>query len=171
MNRKKTFAASLILALALSFPVPCAVGDASKDLYERFRLFSDCSPMCLVIENLSSDAKKIGLTDEAIQAAVESRLRSARLYTSDESKPFFYVKVYVIGNAFSIRLFYYKSVYDPLSGNSNYAPTWYSGVTGTHSGKPGYIRSLISDSMDRFLLEFLRVNENACEKRFSLPKK
>ena len=42
---------------------------------KRFRLFSDCSPMWLVIENLSSDAKKIGLTEEAVQATVESRLR------------------------------------------------------------------------------------------------
>ena len=171
MNRKKTFAASLILALALSFPVPRAVGDASESPRERFRLFSDCSPMQLVIDTLDSNEKKIGLTDEAIQAAVESRLRSARLYTSDKSKPFFYVKVHVIGNAFSIRLFYYKSVYDPLSGNGAYAPTWNSGVTGTHGGDAGYIRSAISELMDQFLVQFLRVNENACEKRFSLPKK
>ena len=171
MNRKKTLGAPLILALTLMSSVPCAVGDTFEKRFERFQLFSDCSPMQLVIDTLDSNEKKIGLTDEAIQAAVESRLRSARLYTSDKLKPFFYVKVHVIGNAFSIRLFYYKSVYDPLSGNSDYAPTWNSGVTGTHSGKPGYIRSQISESMDRFLLEFLRVNENACEKRFSLPKK
>ena len=118
MNRKKTFAASLILALALSFPVPCAVGDASKDPYVRFRLFSDCSPMWLVIENLSSDAKKIGLTEEALQAAVESRLRTARLYTSDTLKPYLYVQVSVVREAFSARLEYKKKSMTPFPTTS-----------------------------------------------------
>ena len=66
--------------------------------------------MWLVIENLSSDAKKIGLTEEALQAAVESRLRTARLYTSDTLKPYLYVQVSVVREAFSARLEYKKSL-------------------------------------------------------------
>ena len=52
--------------------------------------------MRLVVEHLSKDAKKIGLTEEAIQAAAESRLRSAHLY-STESEPDLYINVTVAG--------------------------------------------------------------------------
>ena len=50
---------------------------------ERFSLFDNCSPMDLVVEGLHPAALEIGLTDASIQAALESRLRSARLYDSD----------------------------------------------------------------------------------------
>ena len=171
MNRKITFAASLILALALSFPVPCAVGDITEERLKRFELFCDCSPVGLSISNLSSDAKKLGLTREAVQANLESRLRSARLYTSDGLESYVFVSVNVVGNAFSIELQFKKLVYDRFSGNTFFAVTWETGSTGTHGGRADYILSSISQAMDRFLLNFLRVNEDACEKRFSLPKK
>ena len=53
------------------------------DPIKSFELFSDCLPTHLAIGELSRDASKIGLTKESIQAAVESRLRSARLYDSE----------------------------------------------------------------------------------------
>ena len=125
--------------------------------------------MQLVIENLNSDAKKLGVTSKALQATVESRLRSARLYASERLKSYLYVSVTVSGSAFSVRLEYSKVLYDPLSGNSYFAMTWGTGATGIHGGNAGYIQSEISQSVDYFLLEFLRVNEDACEKRFGLP--
>ena len=171
MNRKKTFAASLICALALSFSVPCAVGDTFEERIKRFELFNTCSPMGLFVVDLESSAKKIGLTKEAVQATVESRLRSARLYASEEFKSHLFVEVLVIRNAFSITLRYNKVVYEPVSGESLAAITWIKGGTGVHGDDAGYILSHLSQYMDRFILEYLRVNEDACEKRFSLPKK
>ena len=47
---------------------------------KRFELYNGCLPMDLVVEVLSDDAKEIGLSREAIQNALESRLRAARLY-------------------------------------------------------------------------------------------
>ena len=125
--------------------------------------------MGLLIEDLPSDAKKIGLTKEAIQAAVESRLRSSRLYTDDKLGPYLYIRVGVVSNAFSFNLEYLKRVYDPFSDSTFSATTWDRTVIGTHGGNPGYILSAMSETMDYFLLEFLRVNEDACEKRFSPP--
>ena len=121
--------------------------------------------MDIVIEEMSPDAKKIGLTKEAIQAAVESRLRSARLYKSGPLKPHIYVSVNVLRKAFSISLEFKKPLYDRFSDETLDAPTWQKGVVGTHGGSKGYILSTISEYMDRFLVEFLRVNEDACEKR------
>ena len=42
------------------------------------------------------------------------------------------------------------------------ATTWVRGSAGTHGGDAGYIRSGVSEYMDTFLLEYLRVNEEAC---------
>ena len=165
MNRKTSLSVTLVWTLALLFSVPCTVGDSVEARHKRFELFSNCSPMGLVIENLNSNAAQIGLKRETLQAAVESRLRSARLYTSRELAPYLYINVNVVGKAFNINVKYKKRVYDPASDNTFSATTWNAGTTGTHGGDAGYIRSAVSEIMDHFLLEFLRVNEEACEKR------
>lgn len=125
--------------------------------------------MFLVVEGLSDGASKIGLTKKAIQAAAESRLRSARLYDSGASH-YLYVSVNVVDRAFSISLGFKKEVRDILSGDTSMAATWDVGSTGTHGGNANFIRSSISGHMDKFLVEFLRVNEKACEKRLAPPR-
>ena len=131
----------------------------------RFKLYNHCNPMDLVIEALPAAAKKIGLTKEDVQVAVESRLRSARLYSSEPQSSFFYVNLNVIGSSFNIMLQFNKEVYDPASNNTRPTATWVEGTTGTHSGDGGYILSSLSRLIDKFLVEYLRVNEDACEKK------
>ncbi len=172
MGSRLTRAALLLSALALSLPASGARGatvEETKNRIARFELFADCRPMYLLVERLPADASKIGLTEEAIQAAAESRLRSARLYRSIRSAPYhsLYINVNVAGRGFSIRLEFKKDVYDPLSGDTGVATTWNTGGAGTHGGNANYILSLLSQYMDEFLVEFLRVNEKACEKRFA----
>ena len=147
------------VALALFFFTLDVTG---QDL-AHFKLFADCQPMQLIVEDLRSDASDIGLTKASIQAAAESRLRSARLYDSDPlTYPYLYINVNVVGRAFNIGLEYSKPVYDPLSDSHGVATTWNKGMVGTHGGDAGYILSSISELMDTFLVEFLRVNEEAC---------
>ncbi len=131
---------------------------------DRFKLFADCEPMGLVVEGLPEDAAEIGLTEDSIRAAAESRLRSARLYI-EASSPYLYINVNVLAGAFNVALEYNKSVFDPLSGLSGVASTWSSGGTGTHGRDSGFILSQVSQHLDRFLAEFLRVNEAACGKQ------
>ncbi len=130
----------------------------------RFELFADCGPIGLAVGNLSEDAAEIGLTESSIRDAAESRLRSARLY-SEASDQYLYVNVTVVGHAFAVNLRYKKRVLDPLSGLGGFATTWNSGGTGTHGRDPGFILSGVSQHLDRFLVEFLRVNEASCGKR------
>lgn len=59
-----------------------AMGAATAQSLERFRLFDYCQPM-VIVEGLSSEAAGIGLTEQSIQNVMESRLRSARLYDPD----------------------------------------------------------------------------------------
>ena len=66
--------ASLSVAALLT---PAAMGQTP----ERFELYNACRPVKLVVERLSDRAAAIGLTKQSLQAAAESRLRAARLYT------------------------------------------------------------------------------------------
>ena len=154
----------VLAALALSFATPGAAEQTFNERYAEFELFANCEPMDLIVEGLGSDATEIGLTEEKIQAAVESRLRSARLYDSN-AYPYLYVNVNVIGIAFNISVEYKKIVIDSASGHEFPATTWTTGSTGTNGRESSYILSSISEHLDRFLVEFLRVNEEACEKR------
>ena len=40
---------------------------------------------------------------------------------------------------------------DPVSGETNIAPTWREGSFGTHAGDPGYIIQVLSEKLDKFL--------------------
>ena len=124
--------------------------------------------MNLIVEDLHPDALKIGLTKAEIRAAAESRLRSARLYNS-EATNYLYINSNVVDPAFSTSLKYQKEVHDIASNQRFTTTTWSRSLTGTTRKNPGFILSGISRLLDRFLVEFLRVNEKACEKRFALP--
>ena len=141
-----------------------AIAQSPEEGFDRFRLYNVCLPMSLVVEGLPSDALEIGLTHESIQAAIESRMRSARIYDSDPSSlAYLYVNVNVVGRAFSWSLAFNKWVYDLASDTRNSATTWRIGGTGSHGNDSSYVLSALSESMDQFLVEYLRVNESACE--------
>ena len=159
-----TSQADRALAQRLQLPPPPGYDDGTdyETLLDRFRLYNECGPMDLVVETLHPDAAEIGLTEASIQAAVESRLRSARLYDS-AADPRLYVNVLVSGMAVAINLDYQKPVHDPASGVTRVATTWDTGGGGTHGGGAASILSSISGYMDEFLVEYLRVNEAACK--------
>lgn len=162
MNQKMPVCMSIALALALSLVAPHSTGETAEETLDRFMLFSNCSPVTLVVERLHSDASKIGLTKESLEIAVESRLRSARLYSPELLTPRLYLNVSTVDSAFSISLEYSKLLYDDFTNSSNLATTWDTGSTGTHGGDASYVLSVVSEAVDRFLVEFLRVNEEAC---------
>ena len=133
----------------------------------RFQLFAHCQPMVPFMRDLSPDAAKIGLSRDSIVAAVESRLRSARLVSFDDEEwaPRLQIEVGVVGNTFSLNLLYAKWFFDPLYGLVSYAVTWQHTGLGGHGGDAGYVISALSQKLDKFLADYLRVNEAACEKR------
>ena len=136
----------------------------------RFQLYNTCRPMILMVGSLSDTATTIGLTEDRLRVAAESRLRAARLYADVSSVDkangsILTVRASVVGAAFHSLVEYNKILFDPASGENNSATTWSSSVTGTHGRDPGYIIQSISEKLDKFLVEYLRVNEEACHKR------
>ena len=146
-----------LLALALT-AVPV------QESFERFQLFNNCEPMYLLVFDFNNieNAENIGLTKERVQFAVESRLRGARLFRSGTGTPFLRVSVNFSGVAYTVSADYYKRLSDPVSGGSGFALTWETGSVGTHGGRAEFILSSLSGLLDKFLTEYLRVNESAC---------
>ena len=65
----------------------------------------------------------------------------------------------------STSLDYKKTLIDPVSVEGGFATTWHRGSAGTHGGDAAYIVSNVSEHLDQFLTEYLRVNEAACSAR------
>ena len=54
------------------------------------------------------------------------------------------------------------TLYDAISGETRYATTFESGGAGSHGGNAGFILQGLSEYLDGFILDYLRVNEAAC---------
>ena len=104
-----------------------------------------------------------------------NRLRAARLYDTtgtdleqqmDEvfgsPDAHLYVAVGVIGDVFSVEVSYRKVLYDSVSDRYGPAAVWGLVGYGTHGGNARSILLSVSEFLDRFLVEYLRVNEAFC---------
>ena len=155
--------AAVVVALLAASPAPGrATQEGLNAWLDHFQLFNECRPMYLVVERLSADAADIGLTKGRIQTTAEARLRSARIYDDSERSPYLYIQVTVVGRAFSYDINFNKRLYDPVTDRRSSATTWNTGGTGTHGGDASYVLQVLSEQLDRFVVEYLRVNEATC---------
>jgi len=159
----------LLIFASLCFGLPASANEQDvTDRRDRFQLWNNCEPMELVVENLSDDAAKIGLTRETILTTVRSRLRAARLYSDQRQTGYLYVNIHVVGQSHHISIEYRKWVMDFTSAEKFLATTWDISGTGTHvqsanGQSSSFILSHVSRKMDKFIDEYLRVNTLACK--------
>lgn len=173
-----------LMATALTLAAAGTAG-AQTD-FERFELFNSCLPVDLFVD-VSEDGIPFGLTEDRVRILAESRLRAARLY-DDSAGP--YVGVSFDASispderelAFSMRVRFYKQVLDlerflrlvaadldsmdafSFSVLSIFSQTWETGRIGGVGERDGsFIMQGLSEMVDEFILEYLRVNEAACE--------
>ncbi len=90
-------------------------------------------------------------------------MRSAHLYDSESASAYWYVNMNVVGTAFSVEFAYRKRVLDFASARDGLASTWRHGSIGTARGYE-FVVSQLSGLLDIFLTEYLRVNEDACDR-------
>ena len=159
-------AAALLLAAA-----PASAEGTAKGVVEtpaerdHFSLWQGCKPTRLSV-HLSEKETYIDLTKDAIEIAVRSRLRAARLYSGDimDPAPWLYVTVAVVGDAFHVRFEFMKFLIEPIKKMLGLAVTWSTDATGTHSGDSNFILSSVEQITDLFIDEYLRVNAGVnCE--------
>ncbi len=144
-----------LVAAALAVPALCATSSKAQ-VPGRFQLFNDCKPMGLAIGSVFDDVQALGIGKENVEAAVESRLRVARLYTTDA--PAF---LYVLASRYAIQLQYRKPVRDLASEETRSIPT-YARVAEVRDGTAAGILLEIAKLLDLFLVDYLKVNDDAC---------
>ncbi len=112
---------------------------------------------------LQTSKTEIDLTEEAVEIATRSRLRSARLYAGERTGVAIFVTVHVVGVAFNIDVGLNKILVDlEFAGREGIGTTWETVFTGTHGNDSNYILTSVSQLIDEFLDEYLRVNADAC---------
>ena len=151
----------VVIITALMAIAPAGATEEVSD-HDRFALWNYCAPMDLVVVDLSGDATDIGLTKDAVTVAVRSKLRAARLYSAGSRVPLLAANAHVVSTALNIRVQYFKWLYDPMSDLWREANTWVTSSTGTHRGEASYILSAVSQHVDEFIDDYLRVNGPAC---------
>ncbi len=118
----------------------------------------------VLVEDVSADARSIGLTRDLIQTRVELRLRSAGLTPSKDitkNRVFLYVQVNVQRDTFSTSVEYQRLVESP-TGNRRYryfATTWTSDNTGTHARDTASLMNALDQNLDKFLSAYLKANQ------------
>ena len=159
---------SVALAAA-SLAVAVSVSAEEVSEFDRFRLWNECKPLYLHVRNQDQEATKIRLTKEQLEIAARSRLRAARIYAAEvQSGPqlFLYVNVDIgKGGTFLVSLQLWKWLKDELRAIKGFwqATTWNTYAFGTYGQDPTTIVSLVSQLTDRFIDDYLRVNNSACK--------
>ena len=120
--------------------------------------------MGLIVRYTSEEAEALNLSKELILDFVETRLRAAGLYELNPSS-FLGVDVKVYKTAFNIHVFFFKYLKDLRTETEFYAATWDTGALGTHDNNAGYVLNTISQYLDEFLVQYHRVNQEACAAR------
>ena len=142
--------------LAIVTLLLCAGRVAAQDVTEsdRFQLFNECRRMYLIA--LVNPA--VG-NEDTIETLVRRRLRAARLYSERLGDDTAVLQVvYGFGRNTPVRLSYVKHLYDPVSETYGRAPAWRRRPTRDYARA----RQHLSDLLDHFIHEYLRVNESAC---------
>ena len=159
------------------------VGNAmAHDHPNSFSLYTGCDSMELRVD-VDIKNSSLSLSAEAVRSATEARLRSARLYQAGDGDsgtlPNQYLLVVVAGAsvAFSVRLQFYRILvwpgpskhtdwwrqeYPDGSDPVGYASTWRRAAVGTHDGTSTVVISVVSQFVDAFLVDYLRMNEEDC---------
>lgn len=156
---------------------------AASDTGDLFALCPSAKGKRLVVESLREHAPQGGLTEQSIRNAAESRLRTAGIYDS-KATPYLYVNVNVGRPEKGNRHFPYYSigveykrvllddralglgyrVFDSDWGDQLYgfATTW--NIGGSGQGDSSYVLSNLSQLLDEFLVDYLRVRDSkACQ--------
>ena len=160
-QRRFAAVAVALMASALSFPASGETNRTPEEMRERFQLFAKCRPLSLDVVYGNTAAPNDDYTRSVIRAAAESRLRSARIY--NELSPYtLNVQVLVLGNFAEFSVGFKKYVHDHMSGYWRFVTTWEVRTLSPDFGDLTDVLSDMSRHLDRFLADYLRVNEEAC---------
>jgi hypothetical protein len=117
-----------------------------------------------VVEQVSQDGRRLGISKEQIRHVVEQQLRGAGITPVDGEAtgtvdPFVYVRVAVGGNGFNIRVEFSRPVVYEVDGRllTTFGVMWSDSITGW-SMDGDYVVGALDRPMRRFIEEFRKAN-------------
>lgn len=136
---------------------------ASDFRFDRFSLFNHCKPMSLMFRNEEAGEYYMTFYADRVRTIVESRLRAARLYDPAATGAMFTVDVTERSSQPSeLVLSYGKPRLDLASGITLIKLDRMNSTRGP-GGFSDQMLQLLSEAMDQFINDYLRVNETWCD--------
>lgn len=139
------------------------------NLHERcgFELFNECRPVRVFTrtQDLEAFYTPLASMDGRIRTMAERRLRAARIYDgAPNASGLLVVEVSRFDDSHLVTVAFARTVFEPVNGSWGTATTWRA--TDLRWRFPSYTSDsamqVVSDGIDKFILEYLRVNESAC---------
>ena len=156
---------ALLVALAIVVGIQPGLALAQDDREIRRKLYNQCRPVKVRVEELDDNARKIGLTEKRLRETTAVLLRADRLYTDSESESgdrLLYIRILCSEDLCVLKIEFSQYVSDPESGADAIVPTWeYRQRSDTFFGGGVIMQSLVH-GVEEFLVEYRRVNEAAC---------
>ena len=118
----------------------------------------------VLIEDISNDAEKIGLTRSRLTTVIELRLRREGIKIINKrtspKTPLVYISVTVLGDAFNVSLKIIELVnLERVSGDMGaFVITWHSDLIGTHGNNPEYIVASLNNVIDELFNDYYKAN-------------
>lgn len=132
--------------------------------FERERLFTHCAPVSVSYVLVFGEEVTERTLQERLPTLLETRLSSARIY-GDFLWPMLDLAVFHEGPAFYWEMNFSKRARDGATGRPTSVISWRTFDFGTF-GRPGdpaqFIVNGVSEALDEFIADYLRVNEEAC---------
>lgn len=143
-------------------------GRVGAEEQEPYSLYNRCTGLNLVVGDLPRDAQRIGLRKAAVVAAVESRLRGARLMSDEQTGEVLYVFISImsVGTGdevvFRIELSLERFMEDSGFGKAHMMSAWEDGTIGIAHSTDQFVLGSLSGLIDRFVASYLRANGAVC---------
>ena len=134
--------------------------------HDTVQFYTACAPVGLHVFVIDDDEDPIGLTVDRVRTMAESRLRAARLYTSERlslrARLVLFVRVF--RNAYAEVVEIEKRFTDEFTGRTVLRPSVsFPLVMGTPGSNPDFIiMQRLTESVDEIINRYLRVNEADC---------
>lgn len=168
----RTFRARTLVVLTIcvsGFGPSPTYAETGTEEQEASKLYNRCTGLNLLVSDMSGDARRIGLTKAAVVAAVESRLRGARLISDEHTGEalFVVIQVMALGTSdevvFSIALSLGRLMEDNGFGNAQVMGAWEDGSIGIAHSTDQFVLGSLSKVIDRFVSSYLRANGAVCK--------
>ena len=166
--------ATLLLVATVASPLQPRTGP-DTELYDK--LYTGCAHVEALV-TVEDQASRLGVAEERrLKVMAESRLRAARLYPSPTPALEITVKAPALDitvqaldgdgtNAYTARVAFVRPMLNPITEGRLWVTTWKRGsfgYFGDRADPSGSVQANVSDFVDEFILDYLRVNEGSCD--------